>query len=157
MGLDVSTRLEMLALLNDLRTRLSLALLYITHDIASARYFADEVLVMYGGQIVEMVPGRGRHPASGRPLHPAPHRLRPDRTTWARRSSLKSAETGRRVRHGPAMSARPPPAARSATRRPLAIDKCKQENPALQLLMPNRAAACWRLDVVAPSLTGSAV
>src|SRR6202022_1788763 len=54
--LDVSIRLEMLNLLNDLRTRLSLALLYITHDIASARYFADEVLVMYGGQIVERGP-----------------------------------------------------------------------------------------------------
>jgi peptide/nickel transport system ATP-binding protein len=50
--LDVSIRLEMLNLLDDLRSRLSLALLYITHDIASARYFADEVLVMYGGQIV---------------------------------------------------------------------------------------------------------
>src|SRR5690349_14174539 len=40
--LDVSIRLEMLALLDDLRQRLSLAMLYITHDIASARYFADE-------------------------------------------------------------------------------------------------------------------
>ena len=63
--LDVSIRLEMLNLLDDLRTRLSLALLYITHDIASARYFADEVLVMYGGQIVERGPAEDvtQHPA----------------------------------------------------------------------------------------------
>ncbi|HEV2374762.1 MAG TPA: dipeptide/oligopeptide/nickel ABC transporter ATP-binding protein, partial [Streptosporangiaceae bacterium] len=51
--LDVSIRLEMLSLLNDLRRRFALALLYITHDIASARYFADEVLVMYAGRVVE--------------------------------------------------------------------------------------------------------
>ena len=54
--LDVSIRLEMLALLDDLRKRLKLAMLYITHDIASARYWADEVLVMYAGEIVERGP-----------------------------------------------------------------------------------------------------
>ena len=69
--LDVSIRLEMLNLLDDLRQRFHLALLYITHDIASARYFADEVLVMYAGEIVERGPGRGGHPAAGAPLHAA--------------------------------------------------------------------------------------
>jgi ABC-type dipeptide/oligopeptide/nickel transport system ATPase component len=44
-----------------------------------------------------------------------------------------------------------------SNRCPLVVDKCKRDNPALQLLTPNRAAACWRLDVAAPSLTGSAV
>jgi oligopeptide/dipeptide ABC transporter ATP-binding protein len=54
--LDVSIRLEMLDLIEELRARLDLAVLYITHDIASARYFADEILVMHNGEIVE----RGR-------------------------------------------------------------------------------------------------
>jgi peptide/nickel transport system ATP-binding protein len=54
--LDVSIRLEMLDLIEDLRGRLDLAVLYITHDIASARYFADEILVMHGGEIVERGP-----------------------------------------------------------------------------------------------------
>ena len=48
--LDVSIRLEVLDLIDDLRARLELAVLYITHDIASARYFADEILVMYAGR-----------------------------------------------------------------------------------------------------------
>src|SRR6202161_4360261 len=65
--LDVSIRLEMLNLLDDLRSRLSLALLYITHDIASARYFADEVLVMYGGRIVERGPAED---VTQQPAHP---------------------------------------------------------------------------------------
>ena len=54
--LDVSIRLEMLDLIDQLRQKLDLAVLYITHDIASARYFADEIVVMYAGEIVERGP-----------------------------------------------------------------------------------------------------
>jgi peptide/nickel transport system ATP-binding protein len=54
--LDVSIRLEMLDLIDQLRRNLDLAVLYITHDIASARYFADEIAVMYAGKIVERGP-----------------------------------------------------------------------------------------------------
>ena len=54
--LDVSIRLEMLDLIDQLRQNLDLAVLYITHDIASARYFADEIAVMYAGEIVERGP-----------------------------------------------------------------------------------------------------
>ncbi len=75
--LDVSIRLEMLSLLDDLRRRFQLALLYITHDIASARYFADEVLVMYAGQIVERGPAEELTQQPGASLHPAAGRLGP--------------------------------------------------------------------------------
>ena len=51
--LDVSIRLGILNLMLDLKQERDIAFLYVTHDIASARYVADEVLVMYGGQIVE--------------------------------------------------------------------------------------------------------
>ena len=54
--LDVSIRLGVLDLIGGLRTDLDLAVLYITHDIASARHFADEILVMHAGQIVERGP-----------------------------------------------------------------------------------------------------
>ncbi len=51
--LDVSVRLGILNLLKGLCENEHLAILYITHDIASARYLADEIIVMYAGQIVE--------------------------------------------------------------------------------------------------------
>ena len=54
--LDVSIRIGILNLMLHLKRELGLAFLYITHDIASARYVADEVLVMYAGQIVEQGP-----------------------------------------------------------------------------------------------------
>ncbi|AKR56907.1 peptide ABC transporter ATPase [Devosia sp. H5989] len=65
--LDVSVRLGILNLLNDMKAQLGLALLYITHDIATARYVAEEIMVMYSGQIVEWgdmesVLGNPQHP-----------------------------------------------------------------------------------------------
>jgi len=155
--LDVSIRLEMLALLNDLRTRLHLALLYITHDIASARYFADEVLVMYGGQIVERGPAED---VTQRPAHPYTQLLiasAPDPDNLG--SSLKSGNSvqgatvaGKLGSVGPAATGCP-----FSSRCPLADDKCRRENPALQLLTPARAAACWRLDVAAPPLAAGTI
>jgi peptide/nickel transport system ATP-binding protein len=51
--LDVSVRLGILNLLGDMKRQLGLAVLYITHDIATARYVAEDIMVMYAGQIVE--------------------------------------------------------------------------------------------------------
>jgi len=93
--LDVSIRLGVLNLLGDLRERDKLGILYITHDIASARYLADVIMVMYAGQVVESGPavtltdepealslqGRGSPPSlvdppSGCRFHPrCPHAM----------------------------------------------------------------------------------
>lgn len=54
--LDVSIRLGILNLMAELRERHNIAFLYVTHDLASARYFADEIMVMYAGFIVEKAP-----------------------------------------------------------------------------------------------------
>jgi peptide/nickel transport system ATP-binding protein len=154
--LDVSIRLEMLNLLDDLRTRLALALLYITHDIASARYFADEVLVMYGGQIVERGPAED---VTQRPAHPYTQLLiasAPDPDDLG--SVLKSANVGVGGGAGRAGNVGPAPTGCPFSNRcPLAVDQCKRDNPALQLLSSNRAAACWRLDVAAPQVAGGTV
>ncbi|HEX6796295.1 MAG TPA: ABC transporter ATP-binding protein [Ktedonobacterales bacterium] len=79
--LDVSIRLDILNLLLRLKEEERLALLYITHDIASARYFADETYVMYAGQLVEGGPSEAitqepKHPYTQLLLSAAPD---PDR------------------------------------------------------------------------------
>ncbi len=79
--LDVSIRLDVLNLLIRLKEEEDLALLFITHDIASARYFAEETLVMYAGQLVEGGPSeeviqRPKHPYTQLLLSAAPD---PDR------------------------------------------------------------------------------
>ncbi|MCP2331309.1 ABC transporter ATP-binding protein [Actinoalloteichus caeruleus] len=65
--LDVSIRLEILRLLDRLRAEDDLAVLYITHDLATARHFAHRILVMYRGELVESGPSDAvildpRHP-----------------------------------------------------------------------------------------------
>ncbi|MCM3694865.1 ABC transporter ATP-binding protein [Microbacterium oleivorans] len=70
--LDVSIRLGVLNLLADLQRERDLAVLYITHDLATARHFSDEILVMYRGEIVE----RGRSDqVILHPTHPYTQRL----------------------------------------------------------------------------------
>jgi peptide/nickel transport system ATP-binding protein len=146
--LDVSIRLEMLSLLDDLRRRFQLALLYITHDIASARYFADEVLVMYAGRIVERGPAEEltQHPA-----HPYTQLLvasAPDPDNLGTALHGGPNGTGRRPENtGPAAVGCP-----FSPRCPFADDRCRREDPALLRVTAVRAAACWRLDVAAPGL-----
>jgi peptide/nickel transport system ATP-binding protein len=146
--LDVSIRLEMLSLLDDLRQRFKLALLYITHDIASARYFADEVLVMYAGEIVERGPAEE---VTQQPAHPY--------TQLLVASAPDPDNLGGVLRPAVATAPRQPAGATTADqgcpfnpRCPLAIDRCRSDNPALLPVSPNRAASCWRLDVAAPGL-----
>jgi peptide/nickel transport system ATP-binding protein len=51
--LDVSIRMDVLSLLDQLRKELGVAVLFITHDLAAARHIADRILVLYGGQLME--------------------------------------------------------------------------------------------------------
>jgi peptide/nickel transport system ATP-binding protein len=81
--LDVSMRLGILNLLRDLARDEHLAMLYITHDIATARYFSDTILVMYRGRFVEGGPAdevtqRSIHPYTRLLMDSAPD---PDRLT----------------------------------------------------------------------------
>ncbi len=65
--LDVSIRAGILKLLNELKAEFKLSFLYITHDLASARYFGDRIMVLYAGKVMETATARElvkspRHP-----------------------------------------------------------------------------------------------
>jgi oligopeptide/dipeptide ABC transporter ATP-binding protein len=66
-ALDVSVQAKLIELLRELQARLHLSMVFITHDLAVARLLAHRVLVMYGGQIVEVAPTAELFE---RPLHP---------------------------------------------------------------------------------------
>lgn len=51
--LDVSVRAEILELMRDLKDRLQISYLYITHDLSTSRYIGDDIAIMYAGKIVE--------------------------------------------------------------------------------------------------------
>jgi peptide/nickel transport system ATP-binding protein len=149
--LDVSIRLEMLSLLDDLRTRLHLALLYITHDIASARYFADEVLVMYAGEIVERGPAEQ---VTQQPAHPYTQLLvasAPDPDNLG--STLRSGFRASAYQGGSAVAEQGCP---FSPRCPFADDQCRAEDPAPQPISADRAASCWHLDAAAAAAVATA-
>ncbi|MDM7830377.1 ABC transporter ATP-binding protein [Cellulomonas edaphi] len=133
--LDVSIRLGILNLLRDLRDRLQIAILYITHDIASARYFADTTMVMYAGRVVETgdsesVTQDPKHPYTQLLVRSAPD---PD--------DLDARARGAR---GEAPSlVRPPSGCRFNPRCPFATDVCRAEVPPLLPVGEGREAACW--------------
>ncbi|WP_425434430.1 ABC transporter ATP-binding protein [Lentzea fradiae] len=131
--LDVSIRLGVLNLLLDLKERLRLAVLYITHDIASARYFADETFVMYGGQLVE---GGDSETVTQQPAHPYTQLLiesapDPERSVAALDAP---AEENTRVSDG----------CRFAPRCPKARSRCWTDAPPrAEVGIPGHWAACW--------------
>ncbi len=152
--LDVSIRLEMLALLDDLRTRFQLAMLYITHDIASARYFADEVLVMYAGQIIERGPAED---VTQQPAHPYTQLLvssapDPDNLGGVLRASARRGQQGGTSSVNGNGGTPAAGACSFSNRCPFADDKCRTQAPPLLQISSSRAAACWRMDVAAPSV-----
>jgi peptide/nickel transport system ATP-binding protein len=133
--LDVSIRLGVLNLLADLRDREHLAILYVTHDIASARYLADTIVVMYAGQLVEAAPSvtltdHPAHPYTQLLLAAAPD---PDR-----------AETPRLAARGaPPSLLAPPSGCRFHPRCPYAMDICKRQVPPSFAVSSGHIAACW--------------
>ncbi|MFW5991715.1 MAG: ABC transporter ATP-binding protein [Halanaerobiaceae bacterium] len=54
--LDASVRIEILKMLQKIRKEFNLAVMYITHDLSTVRYFSEKIMVMYGGKIVERSP-----------------------------------------------------------------------------------------------------
>ncbi|HUQ58078.1 MAG TPA: oligopeptide/dipeptide ABC transporter ATP-binding protein [Lentzea sp.] len=134
--LDVSIRLGVLNLLRDLKERLHLSILYITHDIASARYFADETVVMYAGQVVE---GGDSETVTQRPAHPYTQLLiesAPDPD----RPAVDEKDGG--AGEPPSLIA-PPAGCRFHPRCPFAMDACRVDRPPRFELGDGHFAACW--------------
>ena len=159
--LDVSIRLGVLNLLQDLKDRLNLAVLYITHDIASARYFADETIVMYAGRMVEggdseIVTQHPAHPYTRLLIESAPD---PDRITG---DGADADEAARKDRgHGePPSLINPPSGCRFHPRCPHAMRRCTTDLPPRLTIddRPGHWAACWLYDpaTVAADAPGSA-
>ncbi len=137
-ALDVSVQAQILALLAELRTRLGLALLFISHDLPVVRSLCDRVAVLYLGRIMEEGPAQTLfrnplHPYTQALLSAAPS-LHPD----SRRFRIL-------LEGDPPSPLSPPTGCVFRTRCPIAIQACALEIPALRLIEPDHRAACIRL------------
>ncbi len=154
--LDVSIRLGVLNLLRDLKERLNLAILYITHDIASARYFADETLVMYAGRMVE---GGDSETVTQSPSHPYTQLLIDSAPDPDRIQNMVGDRDDRGDGEPPSLI-RPPSGCRFHPRCPQAMPRCVSDLPVRIDIgdRPGHWAACWLYDeaTVAAQTPGSA-
>jgi peptide/nickel transport system ATP-binding protein len=132
--LDVSIRIGILNLMLDLKRERNIAFLYITHDIASARYVADEVLVMYAGQIVEQGPTdevlqNPQHPYTRLLLSAVPN------PAVAEREEIEA-------RPGRIVLVDPPSGCRFAPRCPVAVEASHHVTPELIETAPGHRVRC---------------
>jgi peptide/nickel transport system ATP-binding protein len=135
-SLDVSIRLGILNLLRRLTEERNVGLLYVTHDIASARYFASETAVMYAGELIESGPSeevtqKAAHPYTQLLIASAPDPGRP-----AGQERIK--DIGQ-----PPSLIDPPTGCRFHPRCPLAMEQCKTTVPPRFDLGERHWAKCW--------------
>ena len=119
--LDVSIRIGVLNMMAGLRDREGVSILYITHDLASARYVADRVVVMYAGHQVEAGP---TETVLSDPKHPYTQLLMSAAADPREKEAGISADTGE-----PPRVIDPSEGCRFRWRCPYAIEKCAQVTP----------------------------
>ena len=139
-ALDVTIQAQILDLLSDLKQRLGMAILLITHNLGIVGDMADRVAVMYAGQIVELSPARE---LLRRPLHPYTRALMNSVPKLRGDVARLSAIPGNVPRIGNF-----PPGCRFAPRCPMAKPECSEKIPELLEVEPGRFVRCpfWKTE-----------
>ena len=135
-ALDVTIQAQILKLLDDLKTRLGMAMLLITHDMGVIAGHADRVNVMYAGRIVETAETDNLFTTMHHPY------------TQALLASIPrlNQDAGQRLLNIPGLPpdlARPPAGCRFAARCSKATDKCRSDEPPLTGETGEHLFACW--------------
>jgi len=138
-ALDVTIQAQITELVKRLRDELGMAIIWITHDLGVVAGLAERVLVMYSGFIVEEAPVENiyedpRHPYTQALLAALP---RIDRRRHDRLKSIPGAPPNLLIE---------PKGCPFAARCELVIERCRHENPKLELVAPRHSIACW-MDV----------
>ena len=134
-SLDVSVQAQIINLLRDLQQSLQLTFLFIAHDLSVVQHFSDRIGVMYLGKLVELGPSLQLF---RQPLHPYTKLLLesvpvPDPAARKPRKLLKGDLP---------TPLDPPSGCRFHPRCPIAIDRCKTEEPVLREIAPGHSASC---------------
>ena len=135
-SIDVLSQAQILSLLEELRERLGLTNILISHDLSVVNYMADQIIVMYLGKIVENGPAASvfkepRHPYTQALFHSIPD---------IRRESIKNLET---IEGSIPSAIHPPSGCRFHTRCKRVMDRCKQKVPGMTQVDESHQVACF--------------
>ena len=131
-ALDLLTQANIMNVLKRIKHELGTSFILITHDIATSSELADEVAIMYAGQIVETGDAKDFFPA---PLHPYAQML------MASVPRLRSDADPIFINGQPPSLMNPPTGCRFAARCPFRFEKCSEEPPVFR--KGNRKVKCW--------------
>jgi len=137
--LDVSIRAEMLELMHELQQKYNISFIYITHDLATARYFGQRIGILYMGKIVEIGPV---NKVLVKPKHPYTQAL----IDAISEPNPENLHKERKIRINEALDIDVYQGCRFRARCPYAIDKCTAE-PELEMTSDEHYSACFvKLD-----------
>ncbi len=142
-ALDVSVQAQILNLLDHLKQRFGLTMMFISHDLAVVKNVSDRVMVMYLGRVAEVAPTESLfreplHPYSRALLASIPGTEEVDGWDLPPADELISGEIPSPLD--------PPSGCRFRTRCPIATDRCASETPELRELAPGHHVACHHAD-----------
>ncbi|HET8997658.1 MAG TPA: oligopeptide/dipeptide ABC transporter ATP-binding protein, partial [Acetobacteraceae bacterium] len=138
-ALDVSVQAQIVNLLEQLRTRFGLAMLFVSHDLAVVGHISDRIAVMYLGRVVEL--GSAAR-VIGAPAHPYTEAL------LSAVPAIRSGAAKRIVLSGEMPSpVHPPSGCAFRTRCPYAIAACAEQHPSLHQRDAGHYTACLRADL----------
>jgi oligopeptide/dipeptide ABC transporter ATP-binding protein len=135
-ALDVSVRAQVINLMARLQAELGLSYLFISHDIAVVGHLSHRIAVMYLGKLVELAPCRT---LLAEPLHPYTEMLLQSVPVS---NPHRQRQRGRSIAGEVPSPINPPPGCRFHTRCPLAVERCRIEEPTLREVQPHRLVAC---------------
>ena len=138
-ALDVSIQAQILNLFMDLRARLDLTYLFISHDLGVVEHLSDRVVIMYLGRVIESAPtedifARANHPYTQALLAEVPRITSGKRRFTAVKGEIPSPLD-------------PPSGCHFHPRCPHAMPRCVQETPALKTVAPGHDSACHLNEV----------
>ncbi len=137
--LDVSVRTGIMHLMEELAKQLGVTYLYVTHDLAVARYMCQRIAVMYLGKIVELAE---TEELLGKPLHPYARALISSVPVPDPRIKRELAD----IKGGVPTPIDPPRRCRFYDRCPLAAEVCRtNDHPPLEEKSPGHFVACYRV------------
>lgn len=137
-ALDVVVQAQIINLLKDLKQKLNLSFVFITHDLATEAEVADRLLVMYGGKIAEIGTNEQIYGKKG-PMHPYTKRLLKATPLLHAKVEELAFIPGR-----PPDLLSPPAGCKFHDRCDEVFEKCKTEEPQMMEVERDHKVACWR-------------